>query len=216
MAIVVMGIASDHGIVANRVSNSQRGLFKYLPGQLRAPGSGIRGDESGSCNNVWFRNFIEQPLCVVKIGGFTIKINQSVENVAAWSEPRSNHVGVDSGGETAAGRAAFEAELKLAGVLICSSAGIRCLPELSNGIYRIGGGASHIGDNRASEYPIFRQIQILKILKYGGKEAMCYVVRSNRRTTLAVRMAYFSSNFVFQPFKTIKLCFSPLFFFSRF
>ncbi|PON42951.1 hypothetical protein TorRG33x02_334600 [Trema orientale] len=90
-----MGATSDHGVVENSISHAQRSPTKYLSRHLQIPGRRVGGNHRRSRDNVWFRNFVEQLAAISQIRTFAVYIDQTVENVATWTKPRSYHVGMD-------------------------------------------------------------------------------------------------------------------------
>ncbi|GFY86101.1 hypothetical protein Acr_04g0008390 [Actinidia rufa] len=87
--------------------NAQWGSAKYPPGKLTI--SGIRSNHSRSRHNVWLANFVEQVVGVDEIRRLALDIDQAVEDVAAWPETRSGHVGMDAASERMRGGALWAA-----------------------------------------------------------------------------------------------------------
>ena len=98
MTIITMRKSRDHGIITDSVTNSQWSSAKYPPRKLWLTIRGIRSNHSRSCDNGWLGNSVEQVVGVDKIRRFAVDIDQAVEDVAAWPEPRSDHVGMDAAG----------------------------------------------------------------------------------------------------------------------
>ncbi|PON65205.1 hypothetical protein PanWU01x14_119110, partial [Parasponia andersonii] len=118
-----MRAASDHGIVENSISHAQRSRTKYRSRQLQIPGRRVGGNHRRPRNNVWFRNFVEQLAAISQIRTFAVDIDQTVQNVATWTKPRSCHVGMDVLSERMGNGAPGAAKLKLGCVAVrhCSN-----------------------------------------------------------------------------------------------
>lgn len=115
MAIVVMAIAGDHGIVANGVPHAQWGPVKYLPRQLQTPRASVRGDQRRPGDDVRLGNSVEQVAGVADVRGLAVNVDQAVDDVAAGLQPGGDHVGVDGAGRRVGGGCSGAASPELSG-----------------------------------------------------------------------------------------------------
>lgn len=57
-------------------------------------------------------------VCIHKIVTFTVDINQAINNMASWVEPRGYHVGMDGPSKGGRGGARREALLERGGIAV--------------------------------------------------------------------------------------------------
>lgn len=95
MAVLVVRVGSDHGIVTDGVADGEWGGVEKLSGKFDIGGGGVGGDEGSSGENVWFGNFVEQLAGVEDVGGLAVNVDEAIEDEIGWGETGGEDVCMD-------------------------------------------------------------------------------------------------------------------------